>query len=62
VTLTIRGLALDQIARFNVRSLTRKELAVGVLNRIAWALVVAAVAYLWLHNTDIAAIIAPRWP
>jgi magnesium transporter len=58
LTLTIRGLALNQIAQSNVRWLTRKEVTVGILNGIAWALVVAVVAYLWFQNTGIAAIIA----
>jgi magnesium transporter len=58
LTLTIRGLALDQIARSNVRWLTRKEVAAGILNGIAWALVVAVVAYLWFKNAGIAAVIA----
>jgi magnesium transporter len=58
LTLTIRGLALDQIASSNVRWLATKEIAVGALNGIAWALVVAAVAYLWFHSAGIAGVIA----
>jgi magnesium transporter len=58
LTLTIRGLALDQIAHSNVRWLTGKEVAVGAINGLLWALVVAAVAYLWFRSTGIAAVIA----
>jgi magnesium transporter len=58
LTLTIRGLALDQIAKSNVRWLTLKELGVGVLNGMVWSIVVALVAYLWFFDAGIAAIIA----
>ena len=58
LTLMIRGLALDQIAASNVRWLTLKEILVGVLNGVGWALVVALVSYLWFHSTGIAGVIA----
>jgi magnesium transporter len=58
LTLTIRGLALDQIARSNVRWLTLKELTVGILNGLVWALVVALVSFLWFSDPGLAAIIA----
>jgi magnesium transporter len=58
LTLTIRGLALDQIAASNVRWLTFKEVGVGLLNGLAWALVVAVVSYLWFGNPGIAGVIA----
>jgi len=54
LTLTIRGLALDQIAKANVRWLIGKEIAVGALNGIAWAVVVAFVAYIWFGSPGIA--------
>ncbi len=58
LTLTIRGLALDQIARSNVRWLTAKELMVGALNGMVWSLVVALVAYFWFGDAGLAVIIA----
>lgn len=58
LTLTIRGLALDQIADASVRWLILKELSVGALNGLVWALVVAVVTYLWFEDPGIAAIIA----
>jgi magnesium transporter len=58
LTLTIRGLALDQIARSNVRWLTLKEVTVGILNGMVWALVVALVSFLWFSDPGLAAIIA----
>jgi magnesium transporter len=58
LTLTIRGLALGQVARSNIHWLLRKELAIGALNGIVWALVVALVAYLWFGDPGIAWVIA----
>jgi magnesium transporter len=57
LTLVIRGMALDQIAKSNVRWLTLKEIGVGALNGLVWSLVVALVAYLWFRDTGIALII-----
>lgn len=58
LTLTIRGLALDQIAQSNVRWLTIKEVAVGAINGVVWALVVALVSYLWFQSAGLSAVIA----
>ncbi len=58
LTLTIRGLALGQVSRTNLRWLANKELAVGLLNGVAWAVVVAIVTYAWFGDTGIALIIA----
>jgi len=58
LTLTIRGMALDQIADANVRWLTVKELAVGALNGVVWALVVAVVAFFWFNDPGLSAVIA----
>ena len=58
LTLTIRGLALGQISKTNLRWLGNKELAVGFLNGCAWAVVVAVVTFIWFQNIGIALIIA----
>jgi magnesium transporter len=58
LTLTIRGLALGQVSSANLRWLGNKELAVGLLNGGAWAIVVAMVTYAWFQNAGIALIIA----
>lgn len=58
LTLTIRGLALDQIADSNVRWLMYKEVAVGALNGVVWATLVALVAWFWFGSSGIAAVIA----
>ena len=57
LTLIVRGIALGQVERANARWLLSKEIAVALLNGIAWATVVAAVAFLWYRNWKIAAVI-----
>jgi magnesium transporter len=58
LTLAIRGIALGHLSAKNMRWLLTKELAVSVINSAVWALVVAAIAWLWFGSTDIALIIA----
>jgi len=57
LTLTIRGLALDQIASGNVRWLFNKELAIGLLNGLIWAVVVSVITDVWFHQRGIALVI-----
>jgi magnesium transporter len=57
LTLMIRGMALDQIAKSNVRWLMIKEVSVGALNGIVWSVVVSMVAYIWFSDLGIAIII-----
>lgn len=58
LTLTIRGLALNHIAAGNVGWLTRKEIIIGIVNGLLWAIVVAAVTLLWFGEIGIALVIA----
>jgi magnesium transporter len=58
LTLTIRGLALDQIAHSNVRWLIIKEVGVGVLNGAVWSIVVSLVSFMWFQDIGIAIILA----
>jgi magnesium transporter len=57
LTLTIRGLALDQITSGNQFWLTRKEVMIGIINGLIWAIVVAAIAWLWFQDTGISVVI-----
>jgi magnesium transporter len=57
LTLMVRGLALGQVERSNARWLLNREFAVAMLNGLAWASVVAVVAFLWFRNWKIAAVI-----
>jgi len=58
LTLVIRGLALGQIGKTNARTLLWKELRVGLLNGILWAVVVAIVAIAWFDDARIGGFIA----
>ncbi|MFN7552031.1 MAG: magnesium transporter [Pseudomonadota bacterium] len=57
MTLTVRGLALGQLAGGNIRVLLSKELRVGLMNGALWAVVVASAAFLWFGNPLISAAI-----
>ena len=57
LTLIVRGLALGQVERANARWLLTKEIAVAMLNGMAWATVVAIVAFLWYRDWKIAGVI-----
>lgn len=58
LTLVIRSMALGQLVQSNTRWLLIKEVTVGALNGILWAIVVATVTYFWFGNLDIGYIIA----
>jgi magnesium transporter len=58
LTLVIRSIALGQLGQSNTRWLMLKEISVGTLNGLLWALVVASVAYAWFGSKSIGMIIA----
>lgn len=58
LTLVIRSMALGQVSRSNARRLLNKELLVGGLNGVIWALVVAGVVVAWFGDLQLGAIIA----
>jgi len=58
LTLMIRGQALGHVERSNAGWLLNRELIVGALNGLLWALVVAVIAVLWFQDTTIGVIIA----
>lgn len=53
LTLVIRGLALRQIGTTNATVLIFKELAIGLINGLLWALVVAILAGLWFSSPSL---------
>lgn len=57
LTLMIRGLALGRVQDSNARWLLGKEMAVGLLNGVAWAVVVALITALFFSTWQVAAII-----
>jgi magnesium transporter len=58
LTIVVRGLALGQINKTNLRWLITRETIVGLGNGLIWALVVSAVATWWFQDFIIAQIIA----
>jgi magnesium transporter len=58
LTLVIRGLALGQVQKGNVRVLLNREVGVAVLNGLLWAAVVAALAVVWFGDWGIGGVIA----
>lgn len=58
LTLMVRGLALGQVGRGNLRAVLRKEVLVGLLNGIVWAVVVGVVAGLWFSDPLLGLVIA----
>ncbi|SDR71437.1 magnesium transporter [Halopseudomonas xinjiangensis] len=57
LTLVIRGLALGQVEGGNARVLLGKEMGIGLLNGLLWAVVVAVLAYVWFGSWQIGGII-----
>ena len=50
LTIITRAIALGQIDRSNARRILRKELLVGILNGLGWAVVVSVATYLWFGD------------
>ena len=57
LTIITRAMALGQINSANISGILRKELLVGVLNGMGWAIVVSAFTYAWFGNGSIGLII-----
>jgi magnesium transporter len=49
LTLMVRGIALGQVGIGNLKALFNKEVLVGLINGIVWAIVVAAISALWFE-------------
>jgi magnesium transporter len=58
LTLMIRGIALGQVQASNTRWLLAREIAVGLINGLAWSLVVAAAVLIWFRSWELGGIIA----
>ncbi|MCH8930541.1 MAG: magnesium transporter, partial [Proteobacteria bacterium] len=52
-----RGMALGQVEKSNARWLLFKETAVGLLNGLGWATVVAVAVFFWFDKWQIGAVI-----
>ncbi|MCS5559553.1 MAG: magnesium transporter, partial [Oceanospirillaceae bacterium] len=58
LTLVIRGQALGHVERSNIGYLINREIIVGTINGVLWALVVASIASWWFADITIGLIIA----
>lgn len=57
LTIAIRGIALGQLVKSNIRPLLEKELAVGLVNGVIWSAVVALIVVLWFGDFSLGLII-----
>lgn len=57
LTLMIRGLALGQIQKGNLRVLVQREMGTSVLNGLLWAAVIALLAVAWFGNWELGGIL-----
>lgn len=53
LTLVTRGIALDQVTKENKFKLLFKEMKVGLLNGLIWAIVVAGIIFIWKHDVEL---------
>lgn len=58
LTLVIRGMALGQVSKTNLKWLLSRELVAGFLNGLLWASLVAAIAWFWFGDPLISLVIA----
>jgi len=58
LTLVIRGMALGHVGDRNARALLNKEVAIGFLNGMIWALLIATVVAIWKQDLMLGAVIA----
>ena len=58
LTIITRAIALGQIDKTNAPRILRKELLVGLLNGLGWAVVVAVATFLWFGDWRIGGVIA----
>ena len=57
LTIAIRGIALGQLVKSNIRPLLEKELAVGLVNGMIWSGVVALIVVVWFGDFPLGLII-----
>ena len=56
--LATRGIATGRVTASNLRVLMNKEVAIGFLNGVLWALVIGLATYLWFEQIKISVVIA----
>ncbi len=58
LTLVIRGMALGHVGESNARALLIKEIAVGFLNGLIWAALIASVVAIWKQDLMLGGVVA----
>ena len=58
LTIMTRALALGHVDKSNLSGILRKEILVGMINGVLWAVVVGGLTYLWFKNALIGTVIA----
>ncbi len=58
LTLIVRGIAVGQVGPDNTRPLLTQELAIGLLNGLLWAVVIALIAVVWFNDLKLAGVVA----
>ena len=56
--LATRGIATGRVTTSNLKALMNKEVAIGFLNGVLWALVIGLATYFWFDNIQISIVIA----
>jgi len=56
--LATRGIATGRVTTSNLKALMNKEVAVGFLNGVLWAVVIGIATYFWFKDIKISAVIA----
>ncbi len=57
LTLVIRGLALGQVQKGNIRILFNREVGVSIINGFLWAVVIALLVVAWFDNWGLGAVL-----
>jgi magnesium transporter len=58
LTLMIRGMATGQVSSRNTAALLKKELLVGLMNGLVFALLIGSIAFLWYGQVNLGLVIA----
>ncbi len=57
LTIVIRGMALGSVGQSNAGWLLYRELMVGLINSLFWAIVIAVIATLWFESTKLGIVV-----
>jgi len=55
--LVTRGIATGKVTTANIKSLVNKEVSVGVLNGISWAIVISLATFYWFGDFGLSVVI-----